>query len=320
MHQAESIVGKCGIVLRDSKRGKDLEVSLTYPRQPGRYPLIVFSHGAFGSKDGYGPLAHYWSENGLIVARPMHEDSLRYFAKERIANLSQNQDQTRFTSSGERKASLDDAFNKFKHKSFQNWQARPRDISFLLDQLDSLDDELGQKQVGIERNSIGVGGHSFGAHTAQVLAGTIIGGSCDLEDQRPRAFVLLSPQGMEEGFDGRSPTDENSWGRLIRPTMSITGTRDLGRHGEEHSWRFHPFTYSPPGDKYLVVVRDGHHGLGGIAGRHFQGAGPNNCEHVRIVQQLSLAFWQAYLTGSSTAMSYLKQHEDEDALVEFSRK
>ncbi len=317
MHQGESVVGKCGIVLTDSDSGKCLEVNLTYPRRPGKYPLIVFSHGAFGSKDGYGPLAQHWSENGFIVARPMHQDSLRYFAKERIANPETIK---HFASSDERKTSLDAAFENFKQKSFHNWKTRPRDVSFLLDELDRLEEKLAQQKVCIDRDLIGVGGHSFGAHTAQVLAGTILGGSHQLEDSRPRAFLLISPQGTEEGFDGQSPTDESSWSRFSRPTMSITGTRDQGRDGQDYTWRFHPYLYSPPGDKYLVVIKDGFHGLGGIAGRHFQGAGPNNAEHVSLIQKFSQAFWQAYLGESSEALSFLLSMAGEDAQIEFSTK
>jgi hypothetical protein len=39
------------LVLRDAKRGKDLPLRLTYPIGKNHHPLIVWSHGAGGSKD-----------------------------------------------------------------------------------------------------------------------------------------------------------------------------------------------------------------------------------------------------------------------------
>ena len=50
----------------DDERDKDLHLRITYPAENGRYPLIVFSHGASGSKDNYQPLVKHWVSHGYV--------------------------------------------------------------------------------------------------------------------------------------------------------------------------------------------------------------------------------------------------------------
>ena len=76
---------KVTLTLNDSNREKDLEVLVTVPvsteSQYRSFPLIIFSHGAFGSKEGYSPLINRWVGNGYLAIQPMHEDSLKLFER-----------------------------------------------------------------------------------------------------------------------------------------------------------------------------------------------------------------------------------------------
>lgn len=45
------------ITLRDDARSKDPQLRVTYPAGEGSYPVVVLSHHAGGTKDGYAPLA-----------------------------------------------------------------------------------------------------------------------------------------------------------------------------------------------------------------------------------------------------------------------
>src|SRR5262245_11053317 len=63
------------LVLHDASRNKDLELRITWPDAGGPFPTIVFSHGAFGSKDNYLTLTEYWASYGYVVLQPTHSDS-----------------------------------------------------------------------------------------------------------------------------------------------------------------------------------------------------------------------------------------------------
>src|SRR4029078_3767551 len=52
---------KQGLILRDAQRSKILPITLVYPTGAGKFPVIVFSHGATGLPRGYLHLAQYWA-------------------------------------------------------------------------------------------------------------------------------------------------------------------------------------------------------------------------------------------------------------------
>jgi hypothetical protein len=121
-----------------------------------------------------------------------------------------------------------------------------------------------------------VGGHSFGAHTSQLVAGaTTVNAAGTREshaDPRPLAFLLLSPQGI--GFHA-AELDERSWDGVTRPFLVITGTNDIGRKGDDWQWRLDPWKYAPRKNKFLLVIQGAWHGFGGVVGdASFRGAGP----------------------------------------------
>src|SRR5262245_49018692 len=49
------------LVLKDAKRNKELELRISFPSGQGPFPVIVWSHGAGGSKDNYSPLVEHWA-------------------------------------------------------------------------------------------------------------------------------------------------------------------------------------------------------------------------------------------------------------------
>lgn len=65
-----------GLTLRDAARGKDLAYKVSYPEGDGPYPLIVFSHGFGGSKDGFSTISRHWAGHGYVVIQPTHADGL----------------------------------------------------------------------------------------------------------------------------------------------------------------------------------------------------------------------------------------------------
>ncbi|MEM9701562.1 MAG: hypothetical protein AAF907_03865, partial [Planctomycetota bacterium] len=264
--------------LRDRKRDKELQLRITYPAEEGPFPLIVWSHGASGTKDHYQPIVRRWVSHGYVVIQANHSDSRAL----RKIDLNRR---------------LDDA-------TFRDWESRPEDIQFILDSIAALERKLPQLAGKINRNVIGVGGHSFGAHTAQLVAGTKTktfgGGTKSHADERPKAFLLISPQ-------GRGPQlDERAWDDFDRPALVMTGSNDGGRNGQGHEWRLDPYEFSPPDEKFLLFIQGAYHGFGGITGTTGMGnSGPANPNHVVYVQSTTTAFWDAYLKDDAEAKKAL---------------
>jgi predicted dienelactone hydrolase len=71
---AEPVVAD--VTLRDEARGKDLEVRVVHPASGGPHPLIVFSHGDGGSREGVTELGRAWAASGYVVVAPTHADSV----------------------------------------------------------------------------------------------------------------------------------------------------------------------------------------------------------------------------------------------------
>jgi predicted dienelactone hydrolase len=259
------------MALHDRWRRKTIPVRLTFPAQ-GRYsfPIIVFSHGAYGSSDCYALLAQHWAAHGYVCLQPSHSDAL---------------------ARGEPRPATD---------NFRDWPNRPLDISFLLDELPLLEDEVSDLAGRLDTALIGVGGHSYGASTAQLLAGVRVRDRPrrkDYRDPRIRAVLLMSPQGS-------GPLHEpGSWSGVTLPMMTLTGTEDTGQWGGGPDWRQEPFKRAPAGDKYLVVVQGGQHDFGGISRRV---ARPHDPRQAGIALHASLAFWDAHLKNDAGARQFLK--------------
>lgn len=263
------------VVLRDAKRKKDLRLRINFPREgAGPFPVIVFSHGAWGSKDGHTMLTELWAGHGYVTIQPDHRDSRALGIK--VGDQS----------------------------VFRDWQDRPADVTFILDALAELEAKVPALKGRLDAKRIGMSGHSYGANTAQLVGGAraFFGGreiSC--EDARVTAVALLSGQGPGEMLT------EKSWASFTKPFLVMTGSRDgPTRTGQPAVWRKKPYELSPPGDKYLMWVEGMDHGFGSVSGLkdgmvQFQ----SNPDHIRYTKIIMLAFWDAHLKGDPAAKAYL---------------
>lgn len=268
---------------------RDVPLRIAVPSGEGKHPLLIWCHGAMGSKDGYQPLVQQWVSHGYVVIQPTFGDSLAYLDEQQRRAL------------GTLKAAVNSP-----HVALQ-WNKRPREVSQLIDALDQLERDVPLLTGRIDRNRIAVGGHSYGAHTSMLLGGVeprVGWRRVSFLDKRIKAVLLVSPSGSTRILTGES------FKRLSLPALVITGDNDdspiKGQEGKKGAWRREVYDRAPAGDKYLLWINDAHHNFGGITGpAKWTGAGPANAAQVELVTSTCLAFLDAYVRGDADAKAYL---------------
>ena len=265
------------LILRDDARGKDLPLRISHPAGRGPFPVMVWSHGAWGCKDDYRVLTEHWVRHGYVVIQPSHSDSRALGVK--VGDPG----------------------------SFRGWQSRPADVPFILASRARLEQREPTLAGKLDEKRIGVGGHSFGANTAQLIGGAkayLATGEKSFADPRVKAVTILSGQGPGEMLR------ETSWENFATPLLVMTGSRDgPTRTGRPAEWRKRPYELSPAGDKYLVWVEGLDHGYGGVPGVSFSPRNQKNEDHVQLTKVVTLAFWDACLYDSAEARSYLRSEQ-----------
>lgn len=277
-----AVVAETEVRLDDAARKREIAVAAAYPNGDGPFPVIVFSHAEAGSAKDSRPLRRFWATRGYVVLAPSHADG----------------------PAGGKTAADPRA-----------WENRARDLAFVLDSLGRVGERVPPLAGRIDTARIGVGGQSYGAYTAGLLAGATVDvpkgeKGKSFADARPKAFLLLSPPG--QGWRGFT---RSSWSHVARPLMVVTGSRDKGPKGQDSSWRLDAFALSPPGDKFMLLLR----GAGALSftgqyaepGASLSGRGkgaPPVDEEVAIFKDLkavTVAFWDATLRGDAAAKAFL---------------
>ena len=273
------------VSLERAGRGGPLLLRITWPEHEAAFPLIVFSHGMLGSKDAYQPLIEHWVSHGYVCIQPTHGDSLDALKPGDSLNLM---------------------------TLMSHWAKRPEEVRLILDSLDKIEQAEPKLKGRIDHQVIGVGGHSFGAHTSELVAGvtarTLRRTMASHADERPLAFVWISPTGVGGQFT------RDSFKEVKRPVLAITGSKDDSPINQvKAASRREAYDLLPTGDKYFLYIDGAYHGFGGIAGdMAYRGSGPRWPDHVSYVQSTTLAFWDAYLKKESPAKESLKSGKIED--------
>jgi dienelactone hydrolase len=265
-----------------------------YPSGPGAAPGIIFSHG-LGGAGRRTTLPRVWAQAGFVVIVPLHSDSLLAqgsdLAAGSVANSVRLLESLRTVASN-RSLCLD----------------RLLDLRFILDRLTDLTgSELAHCNLA-DPNRVGIAGFSLGAFVAQLLCGVRPTAASwpwlpeRLPEPRIAAAVLLGSQGI-----GRFGLGHGSWQRLTLPMLSVAES------GDGTDWRMDAFRRSPPGDKYhLALHHAAHLTLGGILrNRDLHGSGDGlegtlQRRHLGCLQQVTVAFWRAYLRKDHGALERLR--------------
>jgi predicted dienelactone hydrolase len=189
---------------------------------------------------------------------------------------------------------------------------RVADVKLILDHLSDLDALDAGLAARIDRNRIAVTGHSFGAFTAQQMAGaeTVnpktgerVGG----RDARVRAVVAISPPG--EMF---KIINAQSWLKVDVPMLVTTGTWDINAHFWP-DWRAHTLSYqtAKPGLNWLLVVQGADHYLGHLICRP-ERKEPAQTDALRMVNASAVTFLDAFVKGDASAHAWLDAHPLQD--------
>ena len=320
------------LTLHDSGRSKGLPVRVYYPTQVGdaKLPVIVFSHGLGGSREGAVPLASDWAAHGYAVICPTHEDSVKLRRSE-----GKSLDPTQML--------IEMGMNDAGRVS------RVQDDVLILDSLKVIEHEIPALAGKLDAEHCGIAGHSAGAMTAALLAGAKndlpSGGRLQsFRDTRFDYAMLLSGQGV-----GQAGFTKSSWEGISEPMMVMTGSQDYARTKQTPEARCDPYTYASPGSKYLVFLNGAvHSSFTGKAAEMQQAVAEKgeltwqqraeqaftveSLDSVlaadqgaifTAIQETSLAFWEANLKGNRDAQRWLDSDapaEHYSGLLEYSHK
>jgi predicted dienelactone hydrolase len=245
----------------DKQRGRTIPVDL-YWGANSQGPLVVLSHGFGGDRKFLAHLARHLASYGITVAALDHPGS----------NI------TWLLSQGA--APSPSLFKGKVLRYAEEFVERPKDVSFLLDELTKLNQQSGPLEGKLKTNQVSVIGHSLGGHTALALAG----GELDLESLRTicqeQNPLGLSPAGWfqcgavtlpDRQFSLRDPRvmqviainpiigdlfGKKGLNQVKIPTLMVSGTKDAITPALAN--QLQPFAQLPQ-PKYLITAIGGTH-------------------------------------------------------------
>lgn len=287
------VISVSPVLLLSQGREHELQVRVSAPLRGTSLPIIIFSHGFGSSMDAYAPLVTYWAARGFVVIQPTYLDS-------KTLNPNPKADHNESI-----KAYLD---NPLKTKM---WRLRVEDLKLTLDQLDLIEDSVPGLKGRLDKDSIALVGHSFGAQTSATLLGTRVINSDnslseDFTDSRIKAGVLLSVGGC--GGEALTPFAKEhfphlhqSYAEMNIQTLVIAGDKDVSPLTVQGPEWFTDAFYNSPGANQLVVLSGGEHMLGGISGHLVTETTDENPDRVHAVQRLTWAYLVTALYPGNSA-------------------
>lgn len=243
-------------------------------------PLIVFSHGLGGSRNGYQYLGRYWAKHGYASMHVQHIGSDNSLWRGNPLGLTM-----RLSSAAQDSEAM----------------ARAKDMSFALTELLAMPALAGR----IDANRIVAAGHSYGANTTLLLIGASVPRKTEagneilnLRDPRIKAAMLLSAP----PFYGYS-NPAAILGGIALPTLHITATADdivIPGYGSGVEDRVTVFNAVGDKRKTLVVFAGGSHSI--FTDRPTSGGVELNPKVKAATQALSLAFLKQTFGDEASAL------------------
>ncbi|WP_414548260.1 alpha/beta hydrolase [Anabaena sp. CCY 0017] len=153
------------LTLEDRKRNRSIPVDIYWSQSQASAPLVVISHGFGANRRFFSYLARHLASHGITVAALEHPGSNSV-----AINKAANQ------------------MNLAQLLPASEFIERPKDVTFLLNELEKVNIQPGQLQRKLNTKQVNVIGHSLGGYTALAL----VGGKVDLKELREFCKASLS--------------------------------------------------------------------------------------------------------------------------------
>lgn len=254
-------------------------------------PIIIWSHGFGGNRDGAGFISRFVGSHGYILVHLTHHGT--------DSSLWEGKDGHPWDILRKTKVSRPTTVNRFK------------DIPFALDALEQWAKDNPDIGGCMDFTNIGMSGHSFGALSTQVAAGQLFANENEelnsLRENRIKAGILYSPVPVADHLLDKIKNlgDTNIYDPINIPLLHMTGTADdapIG--GQDYTHRLKVFDHSGHDEKYLLVKEGGDHMVyNGTRGKLDKN--PLRETHEEMIRVFTLAFWDAQLKGNEAAQNWL---------------
>lgn len=270
------------LTVTDAKRSRDIPLRVYLPAEKKPAPVVLFSHGLGGTKEGSAFLGKHWSARGYVAVFMQH--------------IGSDDSAWKDVPVAQRMSTLKAA------GSMQNFMLRVQDVPAVLDQLtlwQKSSDHALAGRMDLER--IGMSGHSFGAITTQAVSGqSVLLGGQRFTDARIKSALPMSHSPPKLG------SAQTAFGSVKIPWLVMTGTHDDSIVADfTPADRAQVFKALPPGGKYELILHLAEHSA--FTERALPGdQKPRNPNHHRVILALSTAFWDAYLKDDSEAKTWLE--------------
>jgi hypothetical protein len=249
--------------------GKSIEVSLLVPNEPGHYPLIIYLPGlGEHARCGGQRWREGWVKAGFAVFSVQPHD---------IGEALKEIDDEEASRNKEKSSGL---FGKDKDEKQRNSKAAMKaELNYLGYEFFSQDalakhaeDVLWAYKQFVQRAKAGISpfasadvtkvmitGYDIGAETVAGLIGERFDAPLPADQTfKPLGAILLSPSvNIAEGHLTSRFKD------IYVPLLTVTGSEDEDPYGISSSPRVRTaiWEYVPPGDKYLLLLKNGRHDL-----------------------------------------------------------
>ena len=288
----EAGVGIVDEIWHDPARRRDMPVRIRWPQalagsEPT--PVVLFSHGLGGTRDGGALWGEAWARAGFVVVHLQHPGSDLAAVRASARSFS---DKAGLRAAGSPAQLL----------------ARLQDVAFALDQIAQRHAARQDRWGQVRPTAVGMSGHSFGAHTTLGMAGQRYPGFEGVREMRLASFIAFSPSLPAVG------DAQHAFAPLARPLLSITGTRDqdVVGNGATPERRMAVFAALPPGGKGHLVLQDADHmTFGGQEGRAVEimprdaAARERQPQHHALVAAITTDWWRATLRDDAAAKARL---------------
>ncbi len=273
------------LTIEEAKRSREIPIRVYLPADNAAAPVVLFSHGLGGNREGSAFLGKHWAKRGYVAVFLQHPGSDDNVWKDLPV--------------AQRMAALKRA------AGLKDFLLRVQDVPVVLDQLEVWNKDTTHAFAGrFDLNRVGMSGHSFGAVTTQAVSGQVAPLGKGFTDSRIQAAVIMSPSGPANG------NTKQAFGSVKIPWMLLTGTKDSNPiNGADAKTRLTVFPDLAPGSKYQLVLDNAEHSAFGD--RALPGETERrNPNHHRAMLAVTTAFWDAYLRQDKEARQWL----DSDAV------